>query len=40
MEEYVYLNSSKTFTIPNVNDEEMYKEIFESFCILGMEKDF
>jgi myosin-5 len=37
MEDFLYLNSSKTYTIPNVNDAEMYKEIYESFCILGME---
>ncbi len=40
MEDFVYLNSSKTYTIPNVNDAEMYQEIYESFCILGMQSDF
>lgn len=27
MEEFNYLNSSKTYTIPNVDDAEMFKEI-------------
>ena len=27
MEEFSYLNSSKTYTIPNVDDAEMFKEI-------------
>ncbi|CAD8157004.1 unnamed protein product [Paramecium pentaurelia] len=40
MEEFNYLNSSKTYTIPNVDDAEMFKEIQESFSILGMQNDF